>query len=113
MHAVRARVLPLAPGAQEVAVAIEHHHRVVAAIEDIDVVFRIDADRADLLERPAVRQLRPILGDAVLEVAAADLDRHVPVPLRPIPNRTLSDPGPLGTCHGLGGSSWRELDSAT
>src|SRR5947209_4245306 len=79
MHAVRARVLPLAPGAQELAVTVEHHHRVVAAIEHIDVVLRVDADGAHFLERPAVRQFRPVLDNAVFEVAGAD-DGHWPSP---------------------------------
>ena len=79
MDAVRARVLPLAPGAQEVAVLIEHHHRVIAAIEGVDVVVGVDPDRGDLFEGPAVGQLRPVLDDPVCEFAAADRDCHVPV----------------------------------
>src|SRR2546430_2761435 len=110
---VRPRVLPLAPGAQEIALAVENHHRVVAAIEGVDVVVSVDPDRGDLFERPAVGQFRPILYDAVLEIAAADLDRHVPVPLRPISNRTVSDPRPLGNCHGLGAPSGVGWISAT
>jgi hypothetical protein len=35
--------MPLAPRAQEIAVAVEHHHRVLAAIEDVDVVVLVDA----------------------------------------------------------------------
>ena len=50
MDAVRPRVLALAPRAQEVALAVEHHHRMVAAIEDIDIVVAVDPDPANLLE---------------------------------------------------------------
>jgi hypothetical protein len=50
MDAVRSWVLPLAPRPQEVAVAVEHDHRVVAAVEDIDIVAAVDPDPADLLE---------------------------------------------------------------
>ena len=46
--AVRAAKHPLAPGAQEIAVAVEHEHRVLAAIEGVDVVLRVDADRGDI-----------------------------------------------------------------
>src|SRR5580704_19139804 len=76
MDAVGARVLSFAPGAQEVAVSVEYHHRVLAAIEHIDVVFGVDPDCADLLERPAVRQPRPVLNDAVPVLAAPDYGRH-------------------------------------
>ena len=79
VDAVRPRILPLAPRSDKVAGAIEHHHRVVAAVEDIDVVVVVDADCADLLERPAVRQLRPVLDDAVAVLAGADDDGHCSV----------------------------------
>src|SRR5205085_3629764 len=72
MDAVRALILAFAPGPQEVSVAVEHRDRVLAATESIDIVLGVDADRGDLLERPAVRQLRPVLDDAVLEVAGAN-----------------------------------------
>src|SRR5947209_2682975 len=80
VDAVGAWILTLAPGTQKIAIAVEHHHRVVAAVEYVHVVFRVDPDRADLLERPAIRQLRPVLDDPVSEVAAADRDRHLPLP---------------------------------
>ncbi len=76
MDAVRPRILPLAPGAQKAPFAVEHHDRVLAAIEDIDIVLVVDPDRADLLERPTIRQLRPILDDTVFEIASANDDRH-------------------------------------
>src|SRR5580700_4356866 len=90
MDAVRAGILSLAPGAQEITLAIEHHHRMVAAIEDVDIVLRIDANRADFLEGPAVRQFRPVLDDAVFEVAGADNDRHA---LSPFFGKVLSRSG--------------------
>src|SRR3954462_14862924 len=46
MNAVRSRVLALAPGTQEISIAVEDHHRMLAAIEDIDIVFAIDTDSA-------------------------------------------------------------------
>src|SRR5215472_1492674 len=55
MDAVRPRVLTFAPRAQKIAVAVEHHHRMVAAVKDVDIVAAVDADPADLFERPAVR----------------------------------------------------------
>ena len=44
VQAVRAGKQPLPPGAQEIAGAVEHDHRVLAAVEYIDVVAAIDAD---------------------------------------------------------------------
>src|SRR5215467_9884470 len=85
MDAVGARVLPFAPRAQKISCAVEHHDRMVPAVEDIDVIFAVDADRTDLLERPSVGELRPILDDAVLEIAGANNDRH---------------PGPPPMCRG-------------
>jgi hypothetical protein len=75
-----ARILPLAPGAQKIAVAVENHHRVLAAIEDIDIVVPVDADAADLLERPAIGQFRPIGIDTVFEFAAPDNHLASPSP---------------------------------
>ena len=41
---VRAMEDALAPGAQEIALAVEHHHGVLAAIEDVDLVLAVDGD---------------------------------------------------------------------
>src|SRR5260370_41979479 len=76
MPAVRPRILPFPPGPQKIALAIEHHDRVFSAVEDIDIVLGVDPDRPDFLERPPVRQLCPILDDAVFEIAGANDDRH-------------------------------------
>jgi hypothetical protein len=78
-HAVRARKQTFAERAQEVSVAVEYDHRMLAAIEDVDVVVPVDADVADLLERPARWELRPVLDGLVRVVAAAD-DRHAHAP---------------------------------
>src|SRR6266513_566157 len=78
VDAVRTRVLALTPRSQEVAFAVEHHHRMVSAIEDIDIVVAVDPDPADLLERPAIRQLRPVGIDLISIVAASHDHRHIP-----------------------------------
>ncbi len=57
MKAVRARKKRLAPGSEEIAVAVEHHHRVVAAIEDEHAILRVDADSGDIAEREACGEL--------------------------------------------------------
>jgi hypothetical protein len=44
----------------------------LAAIEDIDVVVFVDADRGNLLERPAGRQLGPVGHHAEFEITATD-----------------------------------------
>src|SRR5215469_6676716 len=76
MDAVRPRILPLTPRAQEISVTVEHDDRVLPAREAVDVVFAVDRDRGDLLERPALRQFRPVLDDAIFEIAGADDVRH-------------------------------------
>src|SRR5438309_5492600 len=50
----------------------------VSAIEDIDYVVAVDPDPADLLERPAIRQLRPVGIDLISIVAASHDHRHIP-----------------------------------
>ena len=50
MDAVRPRISTLAPRAQEVALAVEDHHRMHAAIKDIDVIVAVDSDPANFLE---------------------------------------------------------------
>ena len=59
MDRMRPLELALAPRAEEGARAIEHHDGVRAAVEDVDVVLAVDADRGDVAEGPAVGQLRP------------------------------------------------------
>src|SRR5580692_9176339 len=54
------------------ALAVEHHHRVLAPIEHIDVVVPVDADTADLLEGPAGCQFPPVGIDPVSELFASD-----------------------------------------
>jgi hypothetical protein len=78
VDAVGARISTLAPGVPEIAGAVEDDHRVLAAVEHIDVVVAVDADPADLLEGPAVGQFRPVGIDPVFELAASDDHRRVP-----------------------------------
>jgi hypothetical protein len=77
---MRAVEQAFAPARDEIALAVEHHHRVGAAIEDIDAVFAVDRDRGDVGEVPALRQLRPILHHAVAVFARAENGRHVSSP---------------------------------
>jgi len=71
MQAVRTRKGALAPGAQEVSVAVEHDHRVLAAVERIDAVLAVHRHRGDVLELPALGQLAPAFDHPVPIVAAA------------------------------------------
>jgi hypothetical protein len=77
VDAVGSRILPLTPRPQKIALAIENDHRVLTAVEDIDVVVAIDANPANLLERPAVGQFCPVGNDAVLELAGSDDHRRL------------------------------------
>src|SRR6266478_7832719 len=69
-----------APAFDEIALAVEHHHRVGAAIEDVDAILAVDRDRGDISEIPALRQLRPVLHHPVAIFARAENDRHVVFP---------------------------------
>ena len=71
VQAVRAVEQPFAPAFDEIAIAVEHHHRVLAAIEDVDAVLAVDGDRGDVREIPAVGQLRPVLHHAIAMLARA------------------------------------------
>ena len=72
MDAVGSRILALSSRPQKVAFAVEDDHRVLTAIEDINIVVTVDADAADLLEGPPVWQLCPVGIDPIFELAAPD-----------------------------------------
>ena len=77
VQAVGAAEHALAPRAQKVAVAIEHDHRVRAAIERVDAVLPVDAHRGHVgVELAARRQLGPVVDDLVAIGARAQDDRH-------------------------------------
>jgi hypothetical protein len=67
----------LAPRVEESPVAVEDHHRVVAPVEDVDVVVCVDADVGHLDERPAFRALEESLDDFVS--LAPDVRVHAPL----------------------------------
>ena len=77
VYAVRPREQAFAPGPEEVPLPIENDHRVFAAIEYIDIVVTVDADRAHFVERPSVREFSPTFLDLISMVARAQNDRHV------------------------------------
>src|SRR5205814_1808442 len=62
-----------APGAEEISLAIEHHHRVLAAVEAVDAILAVHGDGGDVLELPAVGKLRPVLHYAVTVSAGAEV----------------------------------------
>ncbi len=103
VDAVRAAKHPFAPGAQEVALAVEHDHRVLAPIEGVHPVLRVDPDRGHVgVELPPRRQLRPVVDDLVPIGARAQNDRlrHVSL-LGDSPRNTL--PARPGGSSGLTG----------
>ena len=79
MDAVGARVLSLAPGPEEIALAVEDDHRVLAPVEHVDPVLAVHRHGRDVPELPPVGQLRPVLDDPVPVCAASQNDRHLPV----------------------------------
>ena len=76
VHAVGAREHALAPRAQESALAVEHDHRMFAAVEHIDVVVAVHADGAHLVERPSVREPAPAFLDTIPVLAGSQYDGH-------------------------------------
>src|SRR5712675_3513535 len=84
MDAVSSRVVPL---------AIEDDHRVLTTVEDINVVVSVNTDAADLLERPPIGQPRPLVIDAVFELAASDDHRKLRARARAsIRDRSIATP---------------------
>src|SRR5690242_6381119 len=81
VQAVGAREHAFTPGSDEIALAVENHHRMFAAVEDVDAVLAVDAYGGDVGELPAVRQLAPVFDDAVTMLARAQNGRHVRPPL--------------------------------
>src|ERR1700758_3069329 len=82
VDAMRPHEDALAPRAQEIAVAVEHTHRVLAAVEGVDVVFLVDADRGDVgVELHAGRQLSPIVGHIVTIGVRSKYYRHGVLPI--------------------------------
>ena len=74
---VRPHKHALAPTPQEIAVAVEDAHRMLAAIERVYIVIPVDADRGDIgVEFIAGRQFRPILSDLVAIAIGSEYDRH-------------------------------------
>jgi len=68
----------LAPRAQEVPLAVEHHHGVTAPIERVHAIRRVDADRGHVgVELLSRRQLRPAVVDFVPIGSRAQDGRHV------------------------------------
>ena len=53
VQAVGAIEQAFAPALDEVTIAIEHHHRMFAAIEDVDTVLAVDGDGRDVGEVPS------------------------------------------------------------
>jgi hypothetical protein len=74
-YPVRAGKQAFAERTEEIAFAVEHDHRMFAAVEDVHVVMLVDADAADFLERPARRKFRPVL-DGFVGVSATANDSH-------------------------------------
>jgi hypothetical protein len=62
----------IAPGTEKLAVAINHNHRPVTAIEQIDAIFRVDTDAGDIIG-PSAGKFAPVLDYFVDEFAATVL----------------------------------------
>jgi hypothetical protein len=76
VQAVRLGEDPFAPRPQEIAFAVEDHHRMPAATEHVHVVVAVDGDRRDVREFPPLRQAAPAFLHPVDEFARPDDDRR-------------------------------------
>jgi hypothetical protein len=63
--AVSATEESLSPRMNYVAIAIEDDYRVLAAIQDIDLVFLVNSDSTDIKEAPAFGQLCPTINQFI------------------------------------------------
>jgi hypothetical protein len=80
MDAVRPGEDAFAPGAQQIARAVEHRDRVVAAVEGVDIVLAVDPDRGAVAEHDLVGDFRPGLVDLEHVVVAAEPNRRHGLP---------------------------------
>ena len=87
VDAVRASDRPLTPRAQERAVAVEDDDRVLAAVEDVDVVLRVGGHAGHLDIAPAGRERAPVRIRPVSVVARADRIAHA-IPSRASESRS-------------------------
>ena len=66
----------LAPGAQKIALAVKDDYRVLAAVEDIDVVLRVNRHPGHIDELPAGRKFFPIFHRGKEQHATTDDGGH-------------------------------------
>ena len=66
----------LAPGVDEVPVAVVDHHRMVATAVEKDVAARVGADRRDVGVLPSARQLFPTLDEFELQRSRPEPRSH-------------------------------------
>jgi hypothetical protein len=57
------------PAVDEIAVTVQDYHRMRAPIENINPIPAVDSDGRNVFEIPTVRQLCPILHDAIAMLA--------------------------------------------
>jgi hypothetical protein len=69
--AMGAREDAFSPRAQEIAVAIKHHHRMRPTVKGVDVIVGVYPNRSHFLESPAIGELRPVFHHFVGIVACA------------------------------------------
>src|SRR5271154_120568 len=83
MNAVRPVEHSFTPGAQQIALCIEHRDRMLAAIERVDPTLPVDPDRRAVTQRDFLRHLGPILVDLEGVLAISELNRHASSPSYP------------------------------
>ena len=66
----------VAPGAQKVAVAVEHDHRMLAAGEAIELVFIVNRHRRHFVKRPVIGQFAETFDHFITKITAANNNPH-------------------------------------
>jgi hypothetical protein len=61
---------------KEIAVAVEPHQRVGAAVEDVDAVLAVDRDGGDAGQHSAVGQFCPVFNDTVAVLVGTENGWH-------------------------------------
>jgi hypothetical protein len=59
------------PGAEEIAVSVEHYHRMFTAIEHEYRVVAVDGNARYIAKLPTIRESRPVLFNPIAVIASA------------------------------------------
>src|SRR5262249_15463755 len=64
------------PRAQKIALSVEYDHRMLAAVEDVDLVLTVHSNRGNVFKLPCVGKFGPIVHHRIAMFTTAQHDRH-------------------------------------